>query len=117
MIWEVVLTCVGTINTSIDLALSLGDSLPTTDAAFFVLESLFRDVSSYANNVNRFLVPAMAGNYSVMMRRVVRTAGRRLVGRFIRVDGDCIGGQAIIVVSSVPTEVPDWLISEYRRSR
>ncbi|GAH51986.1 unnamed protein product, partial [marine sediment metagenome] len=54
---------------------------------------------------------AAGGQYAVPMRKLVRTGGRRLVGRFYMGATGQQYATVILTVSSVPTEVPDCLLS------
>lgn len=91
--------------------LRLGDQLPASWPAFQELELLFSGV--------RTILPPGAVIYLTSMTSVnwqnlkmpVRAAGRRLV-LGIR-SGTCNGHfiQVALTVSSIPREVPDWLVS------
>jgi len=111
VIWEVLLNVIshGT-NGLVVVNLALGDVLPTTAAEFQANEMLLRDFGWY--NLAQFNITAGIGDQVSLrnLRVPVMAAGRRLIGRCI---SGAQGSDAFlsIVVSSMPTEVPDWLIS------
>lgn len=111
VIWEVCYTCFGSIGMTLDIGLALGDQPPATEAAYALLPSLMPEVVSRTSGRGH---QEILTNVEISIRRprlVVASGGRRIVGRFIRVLGNAVGGQVALVVSSIPTEVPDCLLS------
>lgn len=93
------------------ISVSLGDNLPTTDAEFDAMEPLFRNVGIVVAGRSSFYF----GRYPMIAawpeRRFVAAAGRRIVGRFEWTAAVAWSMSFLAVVSSIPTEVPDWLVS------
>jgi len=116
VIWEVLVNNLTTIASSIVFTLALGDQLPATNAAFNECELVFPGIESTTGVRGAVEITERGGCSLVRLRMPVAAAGRRFVGRFVRNVAASTGGTAIIVVSSIPTEVPDWLISGHLRS-
>jgi len=111
VIWSISTVCIGTFSSGINIQLRLGDNMPATDAEFLAFEPLIDDITGTGAVRNSIVVPGISGPHRFPIRKVVASAGRRLVGRFQRIATTAMGGQVIVVVSSMPTEVPDWLVS------
>ncbi len=111
VIWSVNLhptTAIGSLNS---IGLALGDHLPVTEPEFAAFDLLFPDwmddISGRGHLLSPYLSPLSFGR----IRKFIPSAGRRIVLRGIRVEGTGLRVAAQLVVSSVPTEAPDWLIS------
>ncbi|MBA7684077.1 hypothetical protein ES703_92467 [subsurface metagenome] len=117
ILWEVSLFVRGLLQTSAGFLLALGDQLPTTEAEFFACETVFSGIEAPEAHRGEIEFDSHSGPHIFHIRQPVATAGRRFVGRAIRVLGETAGVQAFIVISSIPTEVPDWLISGQGRSQ
>lgn len=89
----------------------LGDHLPTTDAEFWAMEPVFSGVRDANNLPSSFEFNRNMLIFTGDMKMAVKAQGRRLVVRFVADDPLAINIFVNIVVSSVPTEVPDWLCS------
>ncbi len=116
VIWEVGFLTVGAFGVSAETGLSLGELLPTSEAQFRALELVFSGVDSPISGRGHFEVAADGWAGVMTLRQPMQPAGRRLVARFIRHRGSALSAGIIVVVSSIPTEVPDWLISGQGRS-
>lgn len=96
--------------------LALGDILPTTIAEMDALQPLFPGLGVQGAEP-RALSPLP---YRIFMRWQIRqsvvAAGRRLVAELTSVPSKQGRIQVAIVVSSIPTEVPEWLISGTAKS-
>lgn len=101
----------------ITISLALGDVLPTTDAQFDAYETLFRDVGVIVAGRRTIRMIRSPGTYNIPMRLPVAATGRRLVGRFEWSAEALTNVYCILTVSSIPKEVPDWLISVPARGR
>lgn len=89
----------------------LGDHLPAAAGEFIVMEPLFRDFGLHTNN-GYSIVPAWNGAfYRLSVRMPIAAAGRRLVVQFYNTLSGSVYGGAGIVISSIPKEVPDCLLS------
>ncbi|MBA7562200.1 hypothetical protein ES708_03849 [subsurface metagenome] len=111
VIWEVLTWTAHVPTVPVIIEIYLGDHLPATDAEFRAMEPLFsgvRDVnnrpSSFEANRNMFLAVSR-------IKMAAKAQGRRLVARFSTDNATAIDSHVILVVSSIPTEVPDWLCS------
>lgn len=111
IVWEVFVSSVGAIGTtSAGFTLALGDQLPANVAAFNACELVFSGIDSRSRR-GEIEVVSGAGFNIRNLRLPLAVSGRRFVGAFIRVLGSPVACHAIIVVSSIPKEVPDCLLS------
>lgn len=94
---------------------SLGDILPTTLAEFNAFDVLFRDFGYTVTLRRAFTISYGNGFVWVPLRYNLESGGKRLVTYIVRSTPSVLPWAAI-VVSSVPTEVPDWMISGPARS-
>ena len=111
VIWHLSIQHEATLTASSIISLALGDVLPTTDAQFYAYEPVFSSLGTYLAGNRIFGMQGGSGGLKIPMRHPIRPQGRRLVGRF-EIPGNYVGTQyAIIVISSLPKEVPDCLLS------
>jgi len=89
------------------LSIYLGDQLPTTDAEMALMEPLFPEADEIVDGLRSF---RGRGNLS-RLRKPISAQGRRVVMR--TEIGAVVPGTFVVwlIFSSVPKEVPDWLIS------
>jgi hypothetical protein len=117
VIWELVAATGDPAKTHAQVRLALGDQLPTVAAMMDVLEPLLPGYGlTMAEPRVMYLSTGPALHFS-RLRHFVESMGRRLVVQFTAGPGGPITLFVGIVVSSVPREVPDWLISGYHRSQ
>ena len=97
--------------------LAIGDQLPTTAAMMDALEPLFYGLG--AQGAEPRTIGVRPGNefMSIDIRQPLNAMGRRLVLQVTSGLAKVTWVRVVVVVSSMPTEVPDWLLSEYHRSR
>lgn len=117
VVWEVFLSSMNVSPNGDRVEFRLGDHIPLTDAAVDEFEMLFPSLEVSASLRSSILVPYGTGFSVRSLKLPVAAQGRRLCVRFTFVTGGAANVQAGIVVSSIPTEVPDCLVSEYPRSR
>ncbi|GAH71756.1 unnamed protein product [marine sediment metagenome] len=111
VVWQAIFYTTGADTTGLRISLSLGDQMPADDAEFDALEPLFSDLGRLFEG-RRFIDQGGGGQViSIPMRVPIQAQGRRLVGRFQIVWGSVMPPSAVIVVSSIPREVPDCLLS------
>lgn len=93
------------------IKLALGDFLPANDAQFNAYEPLFRDLG-VIDAGHRYVTSTYQG-YPVNfpMRKLIYPQGRRLVGRFVIGAIGTFQCFATLIVSGLPSEVPDCLLS------
>lgn len=117
VIWELHVRGSGTEGIFYYAGLRLGDKLPTTAAEFNALELLFPCLDDY--RIGRSGVKLQKGLelHLTQLRYPVLSAGRRFVGSFETTFESYQEVHVAFIVSSVPTEVPDWLISGPGRYR
>ncbi|GAI24009.1 unnamed protein product, partial [marine sediment metagenome] len=116
VIWELVVGNMRYSTATVEINLALGDVRPTTDAIFDGMEPLFRDIGTLVAGRRGFYTFRDARVTALWLRRFVPTGGRRLVGRFVWDTANTSNPFVILVVSAIPKEVPDWLISGPGRS-
>ncbi len=110
IIWEVIAGISGTLNTSADVILALGSKLPTSDAEFDSLELIFSGVVGRTDVRGGFSVFSLTHYLITDLCTFVVSGGRRLVVRIKRDLGTSGGGTLSILISSIPREIPDWMV-------
>ncbi|MBA7611089.1 hypothetical protein ES703_18305 [subsurface metagenome] len=113
VIWKLNLSCPMYSTAIIYTSLALGDQLPVADAQFDAMEPLFRDIGALLAGRRVVNFNRMGGAIDVSMRMPVATNGRRLVGRFEWLAAAAAQVVVVLTVSSIPTEVPDCLLSAH----
>lgn len=98
------------------LRLSLGDQLPTTKAEMSALEPLYRDIEHLPAFPNSIRILTAYAQITISQRMYLESGGRRLVIEYSGASLQVTNIIAWVVVSSLPTEVPDWLSSGHLRS-
>ncbi len=111
IIWGVHMVTFGSFAIGMEFSFALGDLLPTTDAIFDGGELLFPGVVAPSGRRSTFAVLTTASVRCECLRMPVATAGRRFIMRAVRTVGVAADSQAVITISSIPTEVPDCLLS------
>lgn len=89
------------------VSIYLGDQLPTTDGEMAVMEPLFPEADELIAGLRSF---RRSGHLS-QLRKPIMAQGRRVV---LRLQGGTVVPIDVfvgLVFSSMPKEVPDWLIS------
>jgi len=111
VLWELNLYSVGSVTTAKTFRLALGDQLPTSGAMMDALEPFLPGLG-ITGPEPRLIMPLHYGSLTgPMLRTNIHTAGQRLV---LEVSADVTASDAlvvIVIVSSLPTEAPDWLVS------
>lgn len=111
VLWHLNLHMTGEIAALCTVSLALGDVLPTSQAQFAQFEQLFRNVGEIAGGISRISLGTISGQVNWPMRQCVRAAGRRVVGEFSITAAAESTMEAVLTISSVPTEIPDCLLS------
>ena len=95
------------------IRLALGDQLPTTTAMMDALEPLFPGFGLQGAGPRAIPLTTYAIIHLTRLKMPVWAQGRRLVGE-VQTTGTGEGAaQIVVVVSSIPTEVPDCLLSAH----
>lgn len=91
--------------------LALGDQLPTTEAQMSTLEPLFMGLGVQGAEPREIQTLKLEAEGGIPLRTPINTTGRRPVLETKGFGTNYIGARITLVVSSMPTEVPDWLVS------
>ena len=110
MLWQVSVYAAMHVSGFMSVGLALGDQLPTSDAEFFALEPLLPGIVDIINNRSIMYFTWSLPAPTIFMRKIIHTAGRKLVMRVFNSSTANRQMSALIVVSSVPTEIPDDFI-------
>lgn len=89
------------------VSLKFGDQLPVVAGTWGVLEDVFAGLDVIGGGHIVFRLPCNL----TKLRKLVYPQGRRFVARFEQTTVLTTDAQICLVVSSVPTEVPDCLLS------
>lgn len=117
VIWELYIAAMDGVTLGGTLRIALGDQLPVAVAMFDALDPLFMGLGMQGPEPRGLFLPPRALLHLDKLRMPVAAQGRRMVVEGLTADSMIIKLLVAVVVSSVPTEVPDWLISENLRSR
>ncbi len=117
VLWNVVLWCQNDSEAILTVRLALGNQQPTSLVMMTALEALIPGLGVQGLDPRYIMVAPGFSMVSLPVRCPINTRGRRLVLEVISDGTALVYAQVVVEVSSIPTEVPDWLISEYRRSR
>lgn len=118
VVWSVALDWWNaSIDTDAYIRLALGDQLPLNVGMMNILEALIRGVGVQSGEPRYIGLEVGSLNLLWPMRMGLAAAGRRLVMSARPVGGNWLTVRCVLEVSSMPTEVPDWLILEHLRSR
>ena len=110
VIWGVLITSDALTFTDLaSFGLRLGDQVPATDAAFLECEQIFRGISSL-NDLWDFRFGQGNALFLPVQRKILQPTGRRLVVRGIAGTGKTGDTVVALLVSSVPTLIPDFLM-------
>lgn len=117
VVWEFWLQIAASDETLVGVKIRLGDALPTTAAEVIALEPLFANFGFLvANDYQLEVVPPVLLRFN-RLKKPIQTMGRRLVIQA----GHAISANFFlnigVIFSSIPKEVPDWLISPPVRSQ
>lgn len=101
----------GTLGQYTDIRLALGDQLPTATTEMDTLDPLFHGLGVQGPEPRTLLTMVGVFIHFNRLKMYVPAQGRRLILETVTKAGTTPSVSVGIVVSSVPTEVPDWLIS------
>jgi len=117
VVWEIMWCGDGEILFVVSMALGLSDYLPTTDVEFWAFPRLISDLGIDINGNRMLFIRSEQSWRRMTLRQPVASGGRRLVGRFAETATKTAAAMIAITISSLPREVPDWLISGRREFR
>lgn len=111
VIWELGI-CTNVANSQDSrLRLALGDQLPTTIAQMDGCRELIQGLGYLPSRPRRIYGLFNAGYCYMTMKKAIEASGQRLILEVYASADKNTNVRAHIVVSSMPKEVPDWLIS------
>lgn len=112
VVWGVMIGCSsGAPVNPIHITMRLGSVAPTTSIETIAMERVFKGMCQPAE-IYEFIVSQWDLTWMNCERILIESAGRRLVVEAI---GDTVNPYeftAALLISALPKEVPDWLISE-----
>lgn len=111
VIWEVMIGMFGVAGDMMNCELKLGDQQPANAMEFAALDRLLPGIRMEAGAMSEFYLGVGDRVSLAKVRMPVRTAGRRLVVGINLAGAANVSGQVVVVVSALPVEVPDWLVS------
>ena len=111
MLWQLNIHCWSSGSADNRIRLAIGDQQPTSEAQMSLLQPLINGLGSQGSGPRRIKLLGSGVNMRVDMRTVIASRGRGLILEVYSVAEQIIGVHVITVVSSIPKEVPDWLIS------
>ena len=110
MLWQVSVWSECHISAILTVGLSLGNQLPTSDTEYFALEPLLPGVVDRVNNRTQLSFSWSGTSPVIPMRQIIHTGGKRLVARYTNSSNAARQLWAMIVISAVPTDIPDDFI-------
>ncbi|MBA7690503.1 hypothetical protein ES703_99032 [subsurface metagenome] len=113
VIWELVITMKGVSQEIDTIRLVLGDALPTTKAQVDALEPVFAGLGLQGPSPRLIHIGWISLLNLRRIRLPILAAGRRLILEATGLNGKTPIMTVALVVSSIPTEVPDCLLSAH----
>lgn len=111
IIHEFAFWAAGTFGQFTSIRLALGDQLPTATTEMDTLDPLFHGLGVQGPEPRVLLAMVGVSVHFDRLKMYVPAQGRRLILETTTLAGTNPAVSVGIVVSAVPTEVPDWLIS------
>ena len=101
-----------TSGSDVQITLAMGDELPATDALFNDMPLLFPEIESLNGTRGAFDTCYISQRMIENIKVPVMGTGRRIVARFLRETASSLGVSCSVIISSIPNEVPDWLLKQ-----
>ncbi len=117
VLWEIAFWTPDPAGDISNFQIALGDQIPTSAAMMDALDPLIPGWGIHRPDPQYIQLPYLGGFARMTMRYPIHSGGRRLV---LAVDGTTTKVPVVFfqgIFSSMPTEVPDWLVSGYPRNR
>jgi len=111
VLWGVYIIVVYSNESDNWIRIAYGDQLPTTEAMMDAYEPVLPGFGRTGAEPRRIYIYSNQGTTALKLRKPVAAAGRRLVLEAKPQAAKSMNLQVAIVVSSIPKEAPDWLIS------
>ncbi len=117
VIWELVYQITGTTDAIAYFDLRLSDVAPPDNFSWMAMERLIPGIGQITPEGENTPVAKSGGNYRLTMKKPVQTSGQRICGRFEFIVATPAIATATVIVSSVPKEVPDCVVSDILSGR
>lgn len=111
VLWQLVIRPYQCVSLAEGIRIALGDQLPTAAAMMDRLEPLVAGLGMQGAEPRLISLAMMAGWLNIGMRFPLHAGGRRLVLEATCADQKTTWASVHVLVSSVPKEVPDWMVS------
>ncbi len=108
-IWQIVLDWNRVAGSLCSISLKLGDQLPANAAEYNALRDLFDGLGDQAVGFKQCYMGQYESQRKWDMKKLIYPQGNRLVMRINYVATAAGQTQAVVVVSTLPTEAPDWI--------
>ncbi len=109
VVWGVNITAEGAGTATNHMKLAMAQKIPASEAELSASDLVFSGITSTDGGIGEFEATPAGGPMLDNLRMPVAAQGRRLIGQCKRHVGASVGGTITLIISSVPTEVPDWL--------
>lgn len=96
--------------------LALGDKLPTAVVEMNALEPVISGLGVQGAEPRQIHLTTYDGQFVMEFKQLVHAQGRRPILELFNLAEGASAVRVELVFSSIPTEVPDWLISDHLRS-
>lgn len=117
VIWEVVYQVTGVAKQICYFDLRLSDVVPPDTFSWIAMERLIPGIGQITGEGENMPVDSGAACFRLTMKKPVQTGGQRMLGRFEFTTATPSIAVATVVVSSIPKEIPDCLVSDILRSQ
>ncbi len=109
--WELAVEITGTFNSEDTYRLAIGHQLPTTQAQMDALDPIFQGMGLQGAEPRRNIPLQITSVIIRKLRMPIHAGGRRMITELTPAAGSLRTISVKIIISSMPTEVPEWLIS------
>jgi hypothetical protein len=117
VLWELILIGGSWGAGRCDVSIALGDKLPGAGAEFGEMEPLYSTLEYLTGTQNWFLKGYAETLHLNRLRTLIPSRGRRFVAYFWNQSTSELTMTIYFVVSSVPTEIPEWYRSDRQEGR
>ena len=109
VIWQILIVPITFSAFTNYVRIGLAQNLPATEAEFMELQPLINGMGAQGPGPRQIQLNIYSAGQSIMLRQPVHTASRKLaLLTYAAVDENC-WVRVVIIISSVPKEIPDWL--------
>lgn len=111
VIWEIHCGAITHATVRVSITLRLGDQTPVNQTVFAAMEPLMPCLECLNDNPSRIIVYPNGIWHVSRMKFPVHSMGRHIVSRHATDSGTALESTVALVISSIPKEVPDCLLS------